>query len=178
MQKRNIAYTLAVTALLVGGLGSAALADKAREHGGEGGPMGMMMMGGPLAQFDVIDTDKDGKLSPDEMAAHRAARVAEMDGDKDGKISAAELEAAHLKMANDMAKTRSARMMERLDGDKDGTLTVAEMQEQMGKGPGRKMMKHVDADGDGALSRAELEAARDWMMKRGHKRGHGFGDEG
>ncbi|WP_164931939.1 EF-hand domain-containing protein [Janthinobacterium sp. 17J80-10] len=80
--------------------------------------------------FDAADTNKDGKLSKEELqATHDAMRSKHQerheasfkaaDKDGDGALSLQEAEAA--------ARERTARMFERLDANKDGKLTQEEM---------------------------------------------------
>jgi Ca2+-binding EF-hand superfamily protein len=80
--------------------------------------------------FDAIDSNKDGKLSKDELqAAHQAMRdkhhergeayFKAADKDGDGALSRQEAEAA--------AREKVARMFERLDTNKDGKLTQEEL---------------------------------------------------
>jgi Ca2+-binding EF-hand superfamily protein len=126
--------------------------------------------GGPGAafmdpeRFDLIDADKDAKLSKSEMAADRSARFGAADTDKDGKLSVSELIAVHAEHAADKATKRADKMMARMDDDGDGALTLAEMM------PGKradKMFARIDADEDDALSKDELQTAREFMKKRG-----------
>lgn len=135
-------------------------------------------LGGPGAaimdpeRFDLIDTDKDGKLSEAELVADRAARFAQADTNGDGKLTAEEMAALG---ANGHAK-RAGKMISRLDTDGDGALTLAEMSASK---RGEKMFARMDADGDGALSKPELEKAREHMRDRagrGHGAGHGHGE--
>lgn len=179
MQKRTLVYTATLAAILAGGLGSAAMADRMRDHGGMG-PMGMMMQDGPMFDFDKVDTDKDGKITPEEFAAARAARIAELDADKDGKISTDELVAMRMRGAEDRIRAQVGQMMQRMDADGDGVLTAAEVLAMPGPGP--QMLARVDTDGDGAVSKAEAEAVRDRMMARmgdhGQGRSHRDHDKG
>lgn len=177
MQKRTLVYTATLAAILAGGLGSAAMADRMRDHGGMG-PMGMMMQDGPMFDFDKVDTDKDGKITPEEFAAARAARIAELDADKDGKISTDELVAMRMRGAEDRIRAQVGQMMQRMDADGDGVLTAAEVLAMPGPGP--QMLARVDTDGDGAVSKAEAEAARDRMMARmgDHGQGRNHRDHG
>ncbi|RID91813.1 calcium-binding protein [Gemmobacter lutimaris] len=177
MQKRTLVYTATLAAILAGGLGSAAMADRMRDHGGMG-PMGMMMQDGPMFDFDKVDTDKDGKITPEEFAAARAARIAELDADKDGKISTDELVAMRMRGAEDRIRAQVGQMMQRMDADGDGVLTAAEVLAMPGPGP--QMLARVDTDGDGAVSKAEAEAARDRMMARmgDHGQGRSHRDHG
>ena len=176
MQKRTLGYSVAIAAMLVGGLGSAAFADRMRD----GGPMGMMMQGpfgGPGFDFDAVDADKDGKITPEEFKAHRAAAMAAVDADADGKITADELVAHHLKQAEARARTMAPEMLKDLDADGDGAVTVTELQ---ASGPQlrAKMLRRIDTDGDGAVSKAELAAMQARMAEGRGKPGHGHGKPG
>ncbi|HRK43801.1 MAG TPA: EF-hand domain-containing protein [Gemmobacter sp.] len=175
MQKRTIGYSLALAALLSGALGSAALADRMRDHGG--GPMGMMMgpgpfFGGPDFDFDAVDADKDGKITPEEFKTFRAAQLKAVDADNDGKISEAELVAEAVKRAEARAKAFAPEMLKELDADADGAVSVTELQ-AAGPQMRAKMLRRIDSDGDGAVSKAELEAMKAKWAERG-----GFGSHG
>ncbi|WP_158592328.1 EF-hand domain-containing protein [Noviherbaspirillum sedimenti] len=89
--------------------------------------------------FDTLDSNKDAKLSKEELqAAHQAmrgkhreradARFKAADKDGDGALSLQEAEAA--------ARERAAQMFERLDANKDGKLTQQEMHAGHGQGHG------------------------------------------
>ena len=81
------------------------------------------------AQFDALDTNKDGQLSPEELRAHhqamraqheakRAERWKKVDTDGDGRISKAE------------AQANAPRMFEhfdQIDTNKDGFISQEEM---------------------------------------------------
>ena len=174
MQKRTIGYSLALAALLTGALGSAALADRMREHGN--GPMGMMMghgpFGGPDFDFDAVDADKDGKITPEEFKAFRAAQLKVVDTDNDGKITEAELVAEAVKRAEARAKAVAPEMMKDLDADGDGAVSVTELQ-AAGPQMRAKMLRRIDTDGDGAVSKAELEAMKAKWAERGGPDQHG-----
>ena len=139
---------LGIVAVAVLMLGSAAIADQM-------GSMGHgAMMGGPVMDLTTMDADKDGKVSKDEMTAHRAARTAAVDANADGKLSADELAAMHLATMEAAAKNMAARMIEQLDTDADGLLSVAELAAR----PGPEMMfDRIDANSDGFIDQAEVD---------------------
>lgn len=100
-------------------------------------------------RFGEMDADKDGKVTPAELAAYHAARFAAADTDGDGKLSAAEMDAARAAKRQE----RIARMIAWHDTDGDGLLSAEEMPN---RGAGRMM--HIDRDGDGAVSIEEMKA--------------------
>lgn len=142
-----------------------------------------MDMGGPGPMFDfaTIDTDKDGKVTKEEMMAFRQSRVAGTDADGDGFITAEEL-AAHMKAQMDAriderAKARVAAQ----DANGDGKLSAEEL---VAPPMPTRMFDMMDADGDGAISQEELTKAHEMMRDRmGGKRdgrgdGHGMRHHG
>jgi len=123
-----------------------------------------------LAQrFDARDTNKDGRLSRDEMPrwharggdGHRGmgrhhrgpggqGMLRMMDSDHDGRVSAAEYQA----------------FFQRMDVNKDGFIDQAD-REARAKQRREEWFRNADTDKDGKLSPAELEAARARMGTRG-----------
>jgi hypothetical protein len=144
--KKTALVTLAVMGAL---MGTAALAERGgMGMGGEG--RGAML----LQMFDTIDANKDGKVTQEELAAHRAAEFAAADTNSDGALSAEELQ-AH--MLAEMLARHSARMIENMDDDGNGSLSI-------------------DTDNDGAISKEEAEALAERMGKHRDGRGHGHDD--
>ena len=185
---RNSKITAAVLATLAVGLFSTtAFADRGHGMAGDdmenhmandmGGAMGGRMGGdgvGPMAAFDfaAIDTNKDGKLTPQEMDAWRAAQAAALDADGDGLISADELTQKHMQAMQARAADMATRMIERRDTDGDGKLSAVEMATPPMP---ERLFERMDTDNDGALSEAEIDAAKERMTEmRGNRRGgHG-----
>jgi Ca2+-binding EF-hand superfamily protein len=113
-----------------------------------------------LARFNEADTNRDGKVTPEERKAVHEQKREDHFADKD---------------ANDngvLERSEVAKMPEefftKLDSDKSGSLSKAEME---AFGPGRHHGKrggkrHFDSDGDGAMSKAEaLTKAKEMMAK-------------
>lgn len=144
--------------------GSAALAD--RGAGGMGGPGGHGAM--MLEMFDAIDADKDGKITQEEIAAHRAAEFAAADTNGDGQLGAEELQA---KMLKQMIAERATQMIENMDDDGNGSLSAEEMRE----GPLARSFARIDTDNDGLVSREEAQAAAEKVGKRREGRRHMMG---
>lgn len=144
--------------------------------GAQDGGMGMGMgQESVMPDFDTLDADRDGKVTPAEIAEHRKATVLGADANGDGKLSADELTAQQVSRMTERAAARSARMILMMDVDGDGLLSV----EELAAGPGQmRMFDRMDADGDGAITRAEADAAAERMQgrqDRGEGRGKGEG---
>ncbi|MEO8242847.1 MAG: calcium-binding protein [bacterium] len=156
---------LGIAALAVLMLGSAAVADKMGNmpmNGGMGGPeMGMGMMPGPQLSIAAIDTDKDGKISKDEMTAYRASQTAGVDANGDGKLSVDEIAAMHLKAMTAAATAMAQRMVDRMDTDGDHMLSAAELLARPMPG---NMFDRLDTNKDGFVDQAELDAGMQAMM--------------
>lgn len=84
--------------------------------------------------FERLDTNKDGKISPDEFAAFR-----ENNAKADAKAT--------------KAGKRGKRMFARFDKDKDGSLSRAEAADVLAM-----RFKRMDANNDGILTLEELQA--------------------
>ena len=92
---------------------------------------------------DMLDSNKDGTISPEEVTAARKVRAEEMhtrlDADGDGKLTAAEI-----------GESRMSRRMgdpAELDTDKNGEITTAEIEASMEKM--RARMREMRGSGDG-----------------------------
>jgi Ca2+-binding EF-hand superfamily protein len=72
---------------------------------------------------DGADANADGIVSPDEMRAALAGRLATFDTDGDGTLSLAEFEAMHAAMIRPIMVDR----FQALDEDGDGRVTADEM---------------------------------------------------
>ena len=176
MMDRSTKTAAALLALAGGLFASAAIAEM-----GPGGMGGMEGPGGPgdrgamfLEEFDLIDADKDGKITAAELAARREARFAAADTDANGSLNAEELTAFHVaQMAEKMAE-RTTKMLQWMDTNGDGGLSADEMPE----GPSPRHLARLDADGDGAISKAEAEAAVERMGDRTRKHRKGMEQDG
>lgn len=116
--------------------------------GAEGHTGGMQMR----PDFDEIDTNGDGRITPAEMTAHMQARFDAADTDGDGLLSRDEMVSRMMERQADRMARRADRMIERHDADGDGQISLDEMQAARQGG----MMNRMDRDDDGAISREEF----------------------
>lgn len=99
-------------------------------------------------RFLKLDLNKDGKLSPEELAPVFKKRAAFVDANGDKAVTAAELEAAMQKRI----EKRRDRIMALMDSNKDGSITETEMDAVLAD-----MFDKADTDDDGAVSLAEIQ---------------------
>ena len=168
--KRAILISTAAVLTLTIGAGSA-MAFGGDRMGGHHGPRG------PMFNFEEVDANSDGKITPEEITAHAKARFDEQDANADGALSADEITAfMQAKQAERMAK-RSKHMIVDRDANDDGVLSFDEMQPER-KG---RMFDRLDADKYGAISSEEFAKLEQRMEKRGFgegkmkRHGGGFG---
>ena len=125
--------------------------------------------------FETLDADGSGEITPEDIEALRVQRFADFDTNGDGSVSAAEF-TAH---AQARAAERAAEMFERLDADGDGVLSRDALEGRMGRGPGERMLSRFDADNSGGVSAEEFDAAKERFAGRRDKfregREHGEG---
>ena len=104
-----------------------------------------------------VEGNPDGAISASEHASSADKRFDMMDADKDGRITAAEIGASHgaESAAWAMQHMSAADKIRKLDADNDGALTRAEY-----AAGSQKMFSKLDADGDGTLTASEMHASR------------------
>jgi EF-hand domain pair len=105
------------------------------------------------------DTNKDGFVDRSEWTAGQEARFKQLDTDKDGKLSKDELfsrtrQAAGTVLPNDRALERQDAFFRRMDSDRDGTISKAEFMSQADRNFAR-----CDTDKDGRTNTAECRQA-------------------
>ena len=110
--------------------------------------------------LSAIDTNKDGKLSAEEINAAEDARIAKLDANGDGEVTAEEFK-AHREARR---QERSQKRMARLDTNGDGVVSTDELKAQ-----GHERMMKLDTNGDGTISADEMREHHQGM--RGDKRG-------
>lgn len=124
------------------------------------------------AEFQMMNTNGDGKLSPQEHATGARKMFEAMDANHDGQVTAAEMDAAHEQMMAKLGKTTkqtdmsAADKIKKVDSNNDGVLTAAEH-----AAASQSMFQKMDTDKDGQLTRAELAAGHAKMMPKKSDRG-------
>ena len=126
--KRSTKFVLAaVAALGVAAVAVPVIAQQAQmQHGGMmGGGMGMMGMMGVAQSYAMatFDTNKDGTLSPEEMAAGIKAELKTYDTDANGSLTLEEFAVMHAAHTRPM----TVRAFQMHDADGDAQVTEAEM---------------------------------------------------
>ena len=105
------------------------------------------------------DTNKDGFVDRSEWTAGQEARFKQLDTDKDGKLSKDELfshtrQAPGAVLPNDRTLERQDAFFRRMDSDRDGTISKAEFMSQADRNFAR-----CDVDKNGRIDTAECRQA-------------------
>jgi hypothetical protein len=189
-------------AVLVAGAAIPAFAAPERPDRGPGRGPHAMMRGAMMQDVTFVrllktaDTNKDGKISKEEMAARQEALFAEIDGNKDGNITRGELLDYRIAKREEFRKNNPRPEMadaeddeDRPDGpraerpDRDGPrheradrdddrrngFRHQARWERHGDGPrmgGGRFFRMIDEDRDGKITKAEASAASDKLFAR------------
>lgn len=135
------------------------------------------MMGGAMgmATFAKIDTNGDKVLSPDEIHAYVASKIAGLDANNDGFLTADEIAAKMTLLAHDRIVARATEMMARLDKTADGKISVDALAKM--PMPMDRMVDRMLQAGGGKITKETfdtLQAMRGGMGQPGMGRGdHG-----
>jgi len=120
--------------------------------------------------FDKLDANKDGKVTPDEMRAHMQARMAERhqgkDKGPDGKGGAGG-------DRREQGKQRFEEQFKKADTDGDGALSKAEVEKSMPRMA--RAFEAIDANKDGKVTPDEIRGHMQARRAEHHK-GHGTGE--
>lgn len=168
------------TALVAGILGLAGVTGFAVASAGPGGwgggpEMGMGPGMGPgwhrgggmmMQMLGDLDTNKDKKLTQEEVDAARAALLTEADADKNGELSLDEYQTVWMKQMREMM----VRQFQRLDRDGNAQVTAEEF-----NGPFTDIVARLDRNNDKVLDASDRERGGRHGMWRHRDRG---GDDG
>ncbi len=161
---------LGVIALSVALMGSAAVAERAHGQPRMGGFLGALFGGiGPNFDFTAADANQDGNVSPEELAAYRAARLTAIDANNDGIVSTEELTASQSAAEAERAARKAARLVANLDADADGQLSTAEL---LAKPVPPEAFGRADTNADGVIDQAEATTAAERPQGHDGHRGH------
>lgn len=114
------------------------------------------------ALIDRLDSDGDGIVSRDEIAAARERLFERLDANGDGNLDAGEIDALRDAIM-DRAVAMQARLgsqLRRMDANGDGTISAEEFRTRT------LLFDLADRDGDGKLSPAEFAVIRSLLVGR------------
>ncbi len=176
--KRIAILTLTAGAIAVAGIGIGVHKAESAGHGGDsyrgshsGGGWGKHGGGkkrwgrghhrghGMRHMMKRFDTDKDGKLTQDEINSARTALVTKHDADGNGQLTLAEFQNLWL----EVRRKRMVRSFQRIDEDGDAIISVEEFLE-----PYARIVERMDRNEDGVLDKADRKRGRGWRHKRRH----------
>ena len=114
---------------------------------------------GPTRGLMRYDTNKDGAVDRAEWQAGQEARFRSLDSDRDGRLTQEELFARTPAQGNsvltgDRQAQRQTAYFQLLDADRDGTVTLAEFLAQA-----ERNFARCDVDGNGRIDVAECRQA-------------------
>lgn len=138
------------------------------------------MRDGGMALFGLGQRGEGMDLTPEERAARIAERFAAADTDADGLLSADEIAAALEAQSAERRAVATGMRLQALDMNGDGALSL----EELTAGPSERMFARADTNGDGMVSPEEWDAAMaqmrnlmgDRMDRRAERRTEGRGD--
>jgi len=119
--------------------------------------------------FETLDADGDGQITEAEMKAFGDARFKEADTNGDGLLSAEEMAARAAKAVQTRLTSRFERMVKYRDKDGDGLLSAEEMTSGQ---LGARFMEHFDSNDDGKISAEEFADAMPGMRRGMGGHGH------
>lgn len=154
---RQLVYGIGLCGLafLAANLCGAQPPEGRRGFGPPGAPFGPGGPGGPGGHplLMLLDTDRNGELSSEEIAA-AADALRKLDRNNDGKLTLDELPRQPFMRPGSGGQPAPEQEMSRLGGmdrNNDGKITKDELPERM-----QEYFSRLDANGDGSLDREEL----------------------
>lgn len=132
------------------GIALASLTAFADSHKHCPGHMNKMM------SMEMMDQNKDGELSTEEMKQFHANHFKSADANKDGTVDLSEFQIMHEKEA----KRREETKFKSMDTNADGKLSVEEMNKRH-----TEMMTRCDANKDGKISQEEMKTCHPMPSK-------------
>ncbi|MCI2398608.1 EF-hand domain-containing protein [Aliiroseovarius subalbicans] len=186
--KTALIALLAGSAVLATSLSASAFGGGDRGMRGHGGPMGGA--GVMQLEFADVDIDGNGQITVEDLIAHGQARFDAADTNSDGALDADEMAAQAKARMEDRQGRAEARgdgkgdrkgdrqgakaekrmgwmienIIERRDADKSGTLSFDEISPDTTKLD--RMIDRFDTDDDNAISADEFDAAQKEMFER------------
>jgi Ca2+-binding EF-hand superfamily protein len=109
-------------------------------------------------KFAAMDTNHDGKVSPDEHQVGAKMIFDRIDTNHNGEVTVVEMEEAHPGKAKGMSAAEKIKVV---DTDGDGMVSIEEYY-----AGARAMFNVMDSDKDGYLTRSEMEAGHKKMMEK------------
>jgi len=116
------------------------------------------------ASFEAMDTNGDGKISPDEHATATGQMFEKMDANGDNRVTAAEMTAAHQKITGkkpEKGEMTAVEKIKTMDTNGDSVLTVEEY-----AAGSQWMFGQMDTDHDGYLTKDEVKAGHQKFMHK------------
>ena len=97
--------------------------------------------------MEILDTNKDGKITADEIAAEQRRMLAAVDVDGDGAVSVEEFR----RRGQLLMSVGATSMFDMLDTNGDGKITIDEL-----TAPSRRWFGRYDANKDGGIEASEM----------------------
>lgn len=154
--------TILITATILCGFAAPAMAQP-------------MMPPPPGGHFDMVDANKDGFLTRDEVKSAHMKKFIEIDINKDGIVTKEEMHGHHKAQMEKMKGKLLEKRVAHLDEDKNGFISKEEWingperAKKMAQEMHAKRFDEIDTNKDGKLTEVELQAVKGHKM--GHKKG-------
>ncbi|PLW75033.1 EF-hand domain-containing protein [Cohaesibacter celericrescens] len=164
---------IALAVALIGGVSATALvvdSASARGWNGSGSEKGQQFKGRQGADrhgdrgarggdiIKMLDADKDGTLTKEELTTGLAAKITDNDTNGDGAVSLEEFKAEWAKLTQD----RMVRAYQKMDRDGNGSVTLEELSE-----PATAMFDRMDRNDDGIFDKADRPNRSDRADRQG-----------